>query len=83
MITATRLEMPKIPPQPTRVVLKAPVLVTSDAGGSGLAVEVGYAGWIMMGGYTGALDVLSEGLLTFVNVPLAEEIGVMLLDDVV
>jgi hypothetical protein len=43
-ITARRLKMPKIPPQPTRVIFEAPVLVTSDAGGSGLAVEVGYAG---------------------------------------
>ena len=65
-----------------RVILEAPVLVTSDAGGSGLAVEVGYAGWIMMGGYTAAVDVLSEGLLVFVGVPLVEATGVTLLDDV-
>jgi hypothetical protein len=92
MITATRLKMPKILPQPTRVIFEARVLVTSEAGGSGLAVELGYAGWIMIGGYTRAVDVLSEDvlsedvlsedLLTFVGVPLVEEIGVMLSDDV-
>ena len=42
--TATRLKMPKIPPQPMRLIFEAPVLVTSDAGGSGLVVDVGYAG---------------------------------------
>jgi hypothetical protein len=34
----------------------------------------------MMGGYTGAVGVLSEGLLTSVDVPLVEGIGVMLLE---
>ena len=50
MTTATRLKMPNMPPQPMRVILEAPVFVTSDAGGSGLVVDVGYAGCITMGG---------------------------------
>ena len=64
------------------MILEALVLVTSDAGGSGLAVEVGYTGWITMGGYPTAVDVVSEGLLTFVSVSLVEECGVILLEEV-
>lgn len=44
MTTATRLKTPNMSPQPIRVILEAPVFVTSDAGGSGLVVDVGYAG---------------------------------------
>jgi len=35
-----------------------------------------------MGGYATVAGVLLEGLLTFVGVPLVEEISVMVLDDV-